>query len=65
MHEALEDIRRAGHIQLSDRSVMMLSLGFDEARKYIDLFKNVELKRTVLNWISIFLNIIFGSNNDF
>lgn len=49
MHEALEDIRRAGHIQLSDRSVMMLSLGLDEARKYIDLFKNVELKKTVLN----------------
>jgi hypothetical protein len=47
MHETLEDLRRAGHVALSNRSVMFLSLGLEEARKFVEVFKNAELKQPV------------------
>ncbi|CAF0884301.1 unnamed protein product [Brachionus calyciflorus] len=48
MHDTLEDIRRGGQITLSNRSILMLGLSNDEARRFVDVFKNSELKRNVI-----------------
>lgn len=45
MHQALDDLRSNGKVELTVRSLMFLSLPLEEAKRYVDIFKNAELKR--------------------